>query len=47
MDEFYDLETDPFEMNNRLNDPQTRDDLQRMRTALQRVVKATLPTPVE
>jgi len=47
MDEFYDLETDPFEMNNRLNDSQARDDLQRMRTALQRVVKATLPTPVE
>ncbi len=47
MDELYDLETDPFEMNNRINDPQAHEDLQRMRTALDRVLEATSTTPAQ
>ncbi|HBJ86821.1 MAG TPA: acetylglucosamine-6-sulfatase [Verrucomicrobiales bacterium] len=45
MDELYDIETDPFEMNNRINDPQAAAELQRLKTALDRLVKNTAANP--
>lgn len=47
MDELYDLQTDPFEMSNQINDGQSQKELQRMRSALDRVVKATSANPAQ
>jgi hypothetical protein len=39
MDEFYDLEADPFEMKNLIMDPGAKDALQDLRARLGRVVR--------
>ncbi|MFA6543317.1 MAG: sulfatase [Limisphaerales bacterium] len=44
MDELYDLEADPYELKNRAADPQARDELGRMKSALTRLVKETAGT---
>jgi len=41
MDELYDLETDPYEMTNLIDQPSARKALARMKQELQRLLKKT------